>query len=250
MRVRLSGTGSRPSAAGFRAAVLATALLAVSVVFGSCSGKNDDKGNDTGSKQPDPQQLLVDAASKMENVKSFHFLLEHENGASKIVLGLKMQRAEGDIAKPDRVKADVDATASQLGNAKVSVTVISVGSKAQVTNPFNKRQWVDIPGENPLADLFDPGVGTTTVIRAVKNPRITGEETINGKDVWKVEGDVDAGQLRSFTSSAEQGYTVKGTAWVGKSDHLVYRIRLEGPVGPDDDKNIVRKIELSHSTNR
>lgn len=233
--------------------IVLVALLAVlAVAAAGCSDKKDDK--DAGSaqattaapRQPDPVVLSRQAADAIEALKSFHFLLEHENGGTPIVLNLSMTRAEGDISKPDRLRADVEARATQLGNANVKVKVVNVGDKAVITNPFTPTQWLPLPGENRLADIFDPGAGTTAALRAVKNPKITGEETINGVKVWRVEGDVDATALSAVASTiAEPGYTVKGTAWVGQDKPLVHRIRLDGPLGSKDPKDIVRKIDLS-----
>lgn len=227
----------------------ANALLVLLVLL-SAACKNDKKPVATTNTvavptRPDPATLARQAADSVEGLKSFHFVLEHENGGSPIVLNLSMNRAEGDIVKPDRLRADLDATATQLGNANVKVKVVSIGEKAQITNPFNQRQWVPLPGTNRLADIFDPAAGTTAAMRAVKNPVITGEETINGTRVWRLEGDVDATALDSFASIAEPGYVIKGIAWIGQEKPLVYRIRMEGPLGSKDPKNIVRKIELT-----
>lgn len=230
-------------------------LVALALLGASCKSKKDSSATKevvpqptaaATPRQPDPNVLAKQAADQVEALKSFHFLLEHENGGSPIVLNLTMNRAEGDIAKPDRLKADINAVASQLGGANVKVKVVNVGDTAQITNPFNPNQWVPLPGTNRLADIFDPAAGTTAALRAVQNPKITGEETINGVKVWKVEGNVAATALSSFATIAEEGYTVKGTAWVGEDKPYVYRIRIDGPLGSKDAKNIVRKVELSN----
>ena len=229
-----------------RAALLLLVALAALVALACKDDKKEAAGSATPTPQPDPAVLARQAADQVEALKSFHFLLEHENGGTPIVLNLLMSRAEGDIVKPERLRADVDATATTLGNARVKVQVVNVGDKAVISNPFNPRQWVPLPGQNRLADIFDPGAGTTAALRAATNLRLAGEETIGGTKVWRVEGDVDAGALSAVASSvAEAGYTVKGIAWVGQEKPLVYRIRLEGPLGPKDPQGIVRKIDLS-----
>lgn len=229
-----------------RAAIVVLALLAL--VAGACKGdKKNEQGQaaPTAVPQPDPAVLARQAADQVEALKTFHFVLEHENGGSPIALNLTMNRAEGDIVKPDRLRADVDAIATQLGNANVKVRVVSIGDNAQITNPFNRTQWLPLPGTNKLSDIFDPAAGTTAALRSAKNLAITGEETLNGVKVWKLEGDVDAAALEGFTNIAEPGYTVKGTAWIGQEKPLVHRIRLDGPLGSKDAKNIVRRIDLS-----
>ena len=225
--------------------VLLAMLALATIVCGDDKDSGSAKG-DTAPPQPDPAVLAQQAADTIEALKSFHFLLEHENGGSPIMLNLSMTRAEGDIVKPDRLRADVDARATQLGNANVKVKVVNVGDQTVITNPFMPSQWLPLPGSNRLSDIFDPGAGTTAALRSVRNPKIAGQETINGVKVWRVEGDVDAAALSAVASGiAEPGYTVKGTAWVGQDRPLVYRVRLDGPLGAKDPPNIVRTIDLS-----
>ncbi|MGD9894101.1 MAG: LppX_LprAFG lipoprotein, partial [Dehalococcoidia bacterium] len=103
-----------------------------------------------------------------------------------------------------------------------------------------------LPGENRLADVFDPGAGITSALRDAKDLKIMGEETLNGVKVWRVEGTVDAASLSAVAPTiAEPGYATKGIAWIGQAQPLVYRVRLEGPLGSKDPANIVRIINLS-----
>lgn len=231
-------------------ALAACVLLALALVPAACGGDKKETPSTAATavatpSRPDPATLSRQAADAVERLNSFHFVLEHENGGTPIDLGLTMNRAEGDFLKPDRLRADIDAVASQLGNTKIKAKVVGVGNQAKITNPFAPSQYVALPGKNSLADLFDPSAGTTAAMRAVKNPQITGEETINGVPVWRIEGDVDATALKAFANLAEPGYTVKGTTWIGKERPLVHRIRLDGPLGSKDAKGIVRKIDLS-----
>jgi hypothetical protein len=229
------------------------AVLLVSLLLIGAACGNDESADETASSAatgtpapPDPAVLAKDAADAIEAAQSLHFLVQHENGGTPIVLNLLMTRAEGDIVKPDRLQADVEAKATQLGNANVKVKVVNVGDVAKVTNPFNARDWVTLPGENRLADVFDPGAGVTAALREAKDLKITGEETLNGVKVWRVEGLVDAAGLSAVASTiAEPGYTAKGIAWIGQAKPLVYRVRLEGPLGSKDPPNIVRIIDLS-----
>src|SRR3712207_215387 len=109
------------------------ALLAIATVVVACG---DDGGRDqaasgtaTGTPaRPDPSALAMQAADQIEATTSFHFLLQHENGGTPIVLNLEMTRAEGDLVKPDRLRADVEAVGKQLGNAHVQVKGGKIGS--------------------------------------------------------------------------------------------------------------------------
>lgn len=220
----------------------AAALVWLLVITTAACGGDDKPKQAASATPPDAATVLKQAADRMENVKSFHFVLDHEKGASPIVLGLLMNRAEGDVVRPDRLRADVDATFSGV---KLQVKLVSIGDRAQITNPFNPSQWQDLPTGTKLSDVFDPAAGTTAALRSVKDPKITGEETIGGVKAWRVEGDVDAAALSALATIAEPGYTAKGAAWVAQDTFNVLRIRLDGQLGSKDTPGVIRRLELS-----
>src|SRR5581483_3359035 len=124
-----------------RAGALRLALALVIVLGVSACG--DDSGNKPGTAtpgaaqatpipRPDPKTLLDDAANNLEQASSFHFVLEHERGTTPINLGLavlQMTRTEGDVVRPDRLRADVTA---QLGGQKVNLRLVSVGDNTKI----------------------------------------------------------------------------------------------------------------------
>lgn len=218
------------------------------VVLAGCSSK---KKNATPAPQshavvsPTPtltaQELLDAAKSTLNADKSFHFVLTHENGTTPIVNGIDMRRAEGDIEKPDKLKATVDGTV--LRGQTVTVKVISIGSQL----------WVNLVGDKytPLQNaagvgaILDPNNGVGKAITSVQSPVIAGTDTINGQPTTIVTGTIDAGQLKALDQQAQAGKQVNGKIWIGTNDHQVYRVRLEGPLTDGEAPNIARQIDLS-----
>jgi hypothetical protein len=225
-------------------------LVLVALALAAPAACGDDKRQGAQatatSGPPDPAALLRQAADRMEQVNSFHFVLDHEAGTSPITLGtglsLTMSRAEGDVQQPDRLRADVTAT---LGGVRVNFKLVSVGDATKFTVPFAPNRWQDLPTGTKLRDVFDPAAGTTAALRNVRDAQIAGEDTIDGKRVWRITGTVDAGNLTAIAPIAQPGYTAKATVWIGRDDPLVYRIRLEGPLGPDDTPGVIRRLDLS-----
>ena len=222
--------------------VIVLLLAAALVACGDDKPKGAGTSEDGSPARPDPATLLRQAADRMERANSFHFVLDHEKGATPIVFGLLMSRAEGDVVRPDRLRADVDAA---MGGVNLKMKVISIGDVSKITNPFNPAAWQDLPSGTRIGDIFDPAAGTTAALRNVQNPQITGEDTVAGKKVWRVEGNVDAAALSALASLAESGYTTRGAAWIGQDSPEVYRIRLDGPLGSKDTPGVIRRLELS-----
>ena len=210
--------------------------------LGACSSGSSSP---TPAPTPEVRALLNAAADKMGAVKTFHFVLDHENGGTPIINNYSMRRAEGDMGVPDKMRADVSAVVPSFGNVRVDVSVVAVGDNAQITNPFNRAQWVPLPGKTPLSAIFDPAAGAVALLRSVTDAHITGTEKINGVDTWKVEGPLKATDLVAFMPTAEAGYTLKGIVWIGKDDKHLYRVRIEGAAGAEDAANIARKLDFS-----
>lgn len=231
----------------------AMALVAFAVLPGLavavCGGDGDARktpgsgGSPAATPTPDPAKLLQQGADQIQALKSFHFVLNHENGGSPIAFQLSMRKVDGDYVAPDRLAGDVDARLQTLGSVNVRAKVIAIGDRTWITNPFPPHDWVQL--SSSLDDLFDPGGGIAAALRGARNPRIAGEEMINGQKTWKIEADADAATLKKFAPTAEPGYTAKGIVWIGQERPLVHRIRLEGPLGPKDAKNINRQVDVS-----
>ena len=213
-----------------------------------CSGGGDSGTKTTATPaRPDPKELLNTAADNLEKANSFHFVVDHEKGTTPIVLSMQMNRAEGDVVRPDKLRADL--TASLAGN-KLSLKVVSIGETTKITSPLNPSRYQELPGGTKASDIFDPSAGASAAMRNAKNPQISGEDTVEGKKVWKIDGTIDAQFLKQMTGLAEAGFEVKGSAWIGQDTREVYKIRLDGPLGKDDTKEVVRVMTLSRYNDR
>src|SRR5690349_6019574 len=92
---------ARPSALLRATTVLALLLV---LVLAACGGDGEET---PATATPEPGVLLQQAATRMEQVRSLHFLLEHENGSTTIVRGIAMTEAEGDLVAPDKMQATI-----------------------------------------------------------------------------------------------------------------------------------------------
>src|SRR3972149_5194539 len=95
-------------------------------------------GGDGEGEAPPADEIVAKAAAAAGGLRSFHFRLDHENGTTPILMGLELVSAEGEVAPPDRLQAEVRAKA--MGSVSVTVNVVGIGERAWVTNPFT-RQW-------------------------------------------------------------------------------------------------------------
>jgi hypothetical protein len=213
-----------------RLVLLATLVLAV--LTAGCRGGGDVEG-------VDPEALLESAAARMEQVESFHFRLDHQNGTTAIVLGLQMISAEGDVAGPERLRLDVRARAGPLN---IDVGIVILPEASYITNPITGRWQQEAI---TVSQFFDPATGMTALMRSVSGARVTGREGVGGAETYVVEADVDSGDLTLFAADAQPGRTLRAKAWIGVDDPLVYRVEVTGATSDLEAPNLVRRLELS-----
>jgi hypothetical protein len=211
-------------------------VMLVSTLLMACgSGSSGPKSGD-----PPAPSVIAKAATGLKDLKSFHFRLEHENGATQIPLNLQLTGAEGDAVVPDRLSAEVTAKAA---NTPVTVKVIGIGNDTWITNPFS-RQWQKLGGVS-VRDIADPASIVNDVVRSLRDTVVAGHATLDGVDCYRITGQVDSAALTTAFSSAEPGLNLAVEVWVGVADSLPRRVRLKGPVTKDEAANIVRVVTLS-----
>ena len=207
----------------------ATALLA------ACGGGGGDGDGDLAGL--DAVALLREAADRTEQVQSFRFVLEHEHGATEIVRGLLMERAEGEVAGVDRLRVEIEAS---LGPLNLEVGVVVIGEDGWITNPLTGRwEREDITVE----DVFDPATGVTALMRVVDAARVTGTDRVGGVRSYRVEATVDSGDVTLF-GDPSPGRALAATVWIGIDDALVRRIEIVGGITADEPDNLLRRVTL------
>ena len=209
------------------------ALSALLLLLSACGDGSADLDDMSAS------ELLEASANRMEAITSFAFALEHENGFTNIVRGLAMEVAEGEIAGPDRMAAEVRA---RVGPINVAVGLIIHPEGAWITNPLT-GQWE--PEDVSIAELFDPATGVTSLMRDLGEVRVTGAEVIDGRPTRRIEGTVDSGALATLLPGVAAGREITARFWIGSEDPVVHRIDLLGAVEPDDSPDLVRRLRLS-----
>jgi hypothetical protein len=217
---------------------MAPALAFAALLALSCG---DSGGDGTEGPLPPGEEVLAMAVEGVDQMETFHFRLEHENGTSSIPLDLQLVKAEGDVVTPDRMWAKLETKA---GKQPVHVEVIGIGDDGWITNPFN-REWQPLPSGTTIKDVFDPAQGVKVVANSLQDPRVTAEEEVDGDPSYLLEGTVESAVLEAAAPIAEPGFTIGVKVWVGKEDSLMRRIYLEGPISAEEPQDIVRKLYIS-----
>jgi hypothetical protein len=209
-------------------------LLVVGLLLAACGGGDDSNAGDVSA-----EDVLSDAATRFESVKTFHFTLDHENGTTEIVLGLGLDTAEGDFVLPDRMSGEVRG---RLGPTTVSVRIVAIGDDTWITNPFS-RELQRAP--TSVLDIINPSALVSAVAGSMQDAAVEGTESVDGVSTYRIAGTVTSDNLREGLAFGEPGRTIEVEVWVGQDDDLIRRARLRGPLISGEADNIVRELNFS-----
>ncbi len=227
----------RPSALGGATlrGMAALTLLLGALLLTACGGDDETAP----AALPEATTVLEGAATRMEQVRSMHFVLDHEEGTTEIVRGIAMSHAEGDVVAPDSMQATLEGG---LGPVNFEVGVVIIGEDAWIQNPLNRRWETE---DITIDEVFDPGEGVVALLRSAQAPTVAEIEEVDGADCYRVETTLDSGDLTLLPGDPAAGRAVPTVAWIGVEDQLVRRVELHGPVARGESDDLVRRLTLS-----
>jgi lipoprotein LprG len=186
-----------------------------------------------------PGQVIQKAAPAMQAANSFHFTVETSK-PPKPLPGLFINRAEGDVVKPDKLLADVQATYAGLAiNAKVVVD----GKSQYMTDPVTGK-WASMSTALNVMQFFDPAKGISDILANLKDLTADGNESLDGADTYRLKGTVQATVLKSLSPEVTATGTLPATLWIGSSDFLLRRVRLEGALVGNEPASTIRTLNF------
>lgn len=211
---------SRP----FLVLVLAAALLAPAALAG----------------QPSPQQIVAGTARQTAKVRSFHFVLRVRHAPINPA-GLSLSYADGDVAVPNELRARIAGT---LTTVSLKSSLVFVGGEYFLQDPFSGR-WRKLDAVTNPVKFFDPAKGVLSIIAAATGLAANGSERAGGTDCWRLRARVRTSALSAVLGNPPSAKLVPLTLWIGKSDLVLRRLRLDGAVTPGDSRKTSRQLDLS-----
>jgi len=186
-------------------------------------------------------QVVHNSVERMGTVSAFHFELEQAGGGTPISEGLELNRATGDVSRPDKLKTTITATVAGM---LLEVSVITVGTTTYMTNPFTK-EWELLPSEFTAVSLFDPGTGITAILDSISGINLVEDESVDGITCYHITGEIFSEDLQPITLSSLVGTRIDIEIWIDQDEFLLHQVRLEGKITEDEIPGIVREIKLS-----
>jgi hypothetical protein len=182
-----------------------------------------------GEPAPSATSLLQEAQAHFAAAQSFHvlYLVEEAQRLTRSDV-FSLARADGDIERPDKLSATVNALtpSGALSGAKLVV----IGGQGWLANPQTDQYQRD-DDVVPFARFFDPQTGLGALLTQIEQPT----PTQGYKDIWITSGSVPADTLSAILPQLA-GHTdpVHIQVDVSRSDHQLIALNLTGMLFPGE----------------
>ena len=187
-------------------------------------------------QEEDVTTVLERASLRLADVQSLHFTLEVEGETIIDDDGaLRLESAEGDMARPDKVA--VEFRISILGAGSVSIKMVTIGDQSWTTDLITGN-WGDAPpefGYNP-AVLYDNQDGLGPVMGRLQNAAIEDTDEVDGREAYVITGTVAPAVISRLTADTMGGENVSIRLWIDQETSDILRVVLqEDDTSPKDE---------------
>lgn len=197
------------------------------------------------AQEDDVNAILSAASQRLADIESLHFTLGIDGDTFIDETGtLKLESAEGDLARPDKVS--VEFKVSLFGAGTVSIRMITVGKDSWTTDLITGN-WGDAPpefGYNPSI-LYDNQNGLGPVMGKLENPTLEGTEEVNDRDAHHITGTATAETIEPLTSGTMTGDNVAIDLWIDIETSDLLRVKVVEPESDEKENPATWELNLS-----
>lgn len=199
-----------------------------------------------GQTSETPQQVVRTASQKMSQLQSAKFdvrataleqfpqaFTQSLGAAGAALSNLSVDlTGTGQASFPDKASMSMEVKTSSI---TISTDMVIVGGELYIKNP-QTGTFMTVSGGNPIAQFggeTDPLSGAAA-LKAAQSIKDLGDTTVNGTAVHHYQVIPDKNtladqattpQARDLMRSVLQHGTVQLEVWIGKADHLLYRLK-------------------------
>jgi lipoprotein LprG len=209
---------------GVRTRGAAALAAAVALLAAACGGHS-------AAPKVNAETLLQQAKTTIDATQSVHFVLTSEGVSGS---GTTITGGEGDLARPDQLQGTFTISIHGLN---ANVKVVSKGGVFAAQLPFQTKYTRTNPSSFGLTDpsqLLSPTHGLSNLLTAGTNPKVTGQERVNGELLYEVTSTVP-GSAIPVLPDANPSQPVTMVTAINPSNFQVRQLALTGPFTGSSD---------------
>jgi hypothetical protein len=215
------------------------------IAAAGCGPDQQETSTPVPTPTPTAQALLEQASKRLAETPTVHFVLGVE-GETYIDAAhtIRFLGAEGDLRRPDRVRATFQA---EVMDRAITLQLITIGEESWTTNVLTGA-W----GQAPLEFAYQPDVlfstqdGIGPVMGRVQDVQRLEDDEIADRPAYHLRATVDAETVGPLTYNTISGSPVTVDLWIDRETSDLLRATLAEPPGEDRPNPAVWTLDLSH----
>ncbi len=186
-------------------------------------------------------EVLSKAADELAALSTARFEMvdEKESGAKFFEMTLKS--VEGEVKTPDSFKMLVELVNPGLGF--VEVGMLAVGDQAYMQFSSD-APWLPLPLDQVPFNFGGIGVTLSEILPVIKNPAITGRESVGGGQAIRVDGDIVSEEMSDLITDVDSGHAITLSVWVDEASYALRQLRIDGRLYDDDAPETTRLVSI------
>ena len=242
------------------AVVLTLALLmmtALTMAMTACNGGAEPaptatpESAPTPTPPPDPAALLRETGENLRQAETFRFDVDHESGSIYVSsVQAKAVRAVGGWNRAQGAEMTVDAylvsgpQGATTDGTYVELNMAVTPDSYFLTDPLS-GVWTKRPLENISIPIAELNRIMAEAVDAIANPVLVGEEEIDDRNAYQINGDAPATVMAWLLLFPEEGQRVNVELWTDAEAKILRKARIAGAIGQYDDAETVRQVLIT-----
>jgi lipoprotein LprG len=188
------------------------ALIALLIALVAGVAGCDKKSADPPATLPDGPGLVSASADAMRQVKNAHMTITVDG----TLANLPLKKADGVVTQTGDAQGNVQL--EQLGSL-VELGFVILNKTFYLKGPTGAWQQVPLAMAATFYDpsaILDPGRGVANVLATAKDAKTEGQESVDGRDTYRVAASFDQTALGTVVPGAGAGVT--GKLWIDTQD--------------------------------
>lgn len=200
---------------------------------------------------PDPAALLRETGENLRQAETFRFDVDHESGSIYVSsVQAKAVRAVGGWNRAQGAEMTVDAylvsgpQGATTDGTYVELNMAVTPDSYFLTDPLS-GVWTKRPLENISIPIAELNRIMAEAVDAIDNPVLVGEEEIDDRNAYQINGDAPATVMAWLLLFPEEGQRVNVELWTDAEAKILRKARIAGAIGQYDDAETVRQVLIT-----
>ena len=205
----------------------------------------------TPTPPPDPAALLRETGENLRQAETFRFDVDHESGSIYVSsVQAKAVRAVGGWNRAQGAEMTVDAylvsgpQGATTDGTYVELNMAVTPDSYFLTDPLS-GVWTKRPLENISIPIAELNRIMAEAVDAIDNPVLVGEEEIDDRNAYQINGDAPATVMAWLLLFPEEGQRVNVELWTDAEAKILRKARIAGAIGQYDDAETVRQVLIT-----